>query len=61
MQNCPDVLVAGSAAGRANQHASALNIADLQKIRGQVPGMHYYDTEYRKIYLQGFFKKMLLE
>jgi hypothetical protein len=61
MQNCPNVLVPGSAASRANQHASSLSIADLQKIRGQVLGTHYHDTEYRRNYFRGVLKKMLLE
>jgi hypothetical protein len=39
MQNCLNALVAGSADRRANQHAYALYIEDLQKIRGQVLGM----------------------
>ena len=44
LQNCPNALVGGSAGRRANQRAYALDIEDLQKIRGQVLGTHTHDA-----------------
>jgi hypothetical protein len=60
MQNCPDVLVVGSGTSRANQHAYALYIEDLQTIRGQVLRTHTHDNEYCKKYLQEVSNGMLL-